>query len=528
MSLFRSIATVGGWTMGSRVLGFIRDIMMASVLGAGLIADAFFVAFKFPNFFRRLFAEGAFNAAFVPLFGERLAKSGRGAALAFAGEAAAVLVAALLVFTFAAVFLMPWLMFAIAPGFADQPEKFALTIELTRITFPYLTFMAVIALLGGMLNTLQRFAATAAAPILLNLVLIGALVLVHTGVIPHAGVGLAWAVAAAGAGQLVWIAAACARNGIMIRLPRPRLTPGVRRLLRLMAPGIIGAGVVQINLVVDVILASTLREGSVSFLYFADRVNQLPLGVVGVAVGVALLPLLSRQLAEGDDEGALGSQNRAIEFALFLTVPAAAALIVLAHPIVTVLFERGAFDAAASTHTAAALAAFAAGLPAYVLIKALAPGFFARQDTVTPVKIAVAAMIINVVLAILFMQVLAHVGIALATACSAWFNALSLGIVLRRRGQFRLDARLRRHAPRGVLAAIVMAGCLFAARTGFADMLAGPTAGRIVALVALVALGLAVYGVSAQLLGAMRVGELRRMLRDRDAGGTSDRLTRQD
>jgi putative peptidoglycan lipid II flippase len=513
MSLFRSIATVGGWTMGSRILGFVRDILMAGTLGAGLIADAFLVAFKFPNFFRRLFAEGAFNAAFVPMFGQRLATKGKASARAFAAEAAAVLISALMLFTLAAVLLMPWLMYAIAPGFADQPEKLGLTVELTRITFPYLMFMAVIALLGGMLNTMQRFAATAAAPILLNIVLISALVLIALGYIPHPGFGLAWAVTAAGIGQLIWIAAACARLDIMIRLPRPRLTPGVRRLLALMVPGLIGSGVVQINLVVDVILASTLLEGSVSFLYFADRINQLPLGVVGVAVGVALLPLLTRQLADGDEAAASDSQNRAIEFALVLTLPAAVALMTIAGPLVSVLFERGAFDAAAAANTAAALTAFAVGLPAYVLIKALTPGFFARQDTATPVKVGIFAMVLNVVLAVTLMQVMAHVGIALATACSAWINALALGFILHRRNQLRIDPRLRRNAPRALAAAIFMAVPLIFAKAVLEPYFGGSSFEKIMALCGLVVLGLGVYALAAHLFGAVRVSELRSMLR---------------
>jgi putative peptidoglycan lipid II flippase len=513
MSLFRSIATVGGWTMGSRILGFVRDILMAGTLGAGLIADAFLVAFKFPNFFRRLFAEGAFNAAFVPMFGQRLATKGKASAQAFAAEAAAVLISALMLFTLAVVLLMPWLMYAIAPGFADQPEKLGLTVELTRITFPYLMFMAVIALLGGMLNTMQRFAATAAAPILLNIVLISALVLIALGYIPHPGFGLAWAVTAAGIGQLIWIAAACARLDIMIRLPRPRLTPGVRRLLALMVPGLIGAGVVQINLVVDVILASTLLEGSVSFLYFADRINQLPLGVVGVAVGVALLPLLTRQLADGDEAAASDSQNRAIEFALVLTLPAAVALMTIAGPLVSVLFERGAFDAAAAANTAAALTAFAVGLPAYVLIKALTPGFFARQDTATPVKVGIFAMVLNVVLAVTLMQVMAHVGIALATACSAWINALALGFILHRRNQLRIDPRLRRNAPRALAAAIFMAVPLIFAKAVLEPYFGGSSFEKIMALCGLVVLGLGVYALAAHLFGAVRVSELRSMLR---------------
>jgi putative peptidoglycan lipid II flippase len=509
MALFRSIATVGGWTSVSRVLGFARDMLIANVVGAGLIADAFFVAFKFPNFFRRLFAEGAFNAAFVPLFAGRLATDGREAAVKFAAEVAAVLGTILLVFSVAAILTMPWLMVAIAPGFVDTPVKFDLTVDLTRITFPYLLFMALIALMGGMLNSLQRFAATAAAPIMLNIVLISVLLGVRHGVLPNPGHALAWGVAGAGLAQFLWIAYACKRADILFVLPRPRLSPGVRRLLVLMAPALLGAGVVQVNVVIDVILASTLPEGSVSFLYYADRVNQLPLGIVGVAVGITLLPLLTRQLRSGDVDAALSSQNRAIEFALTLTVPAAAALVTIPGPIVTVLFQRGAFDPATTDATAGALAAFAIGLPAYVLIKALTPGYFAREDTKTPVKIAVVAMIANVGLALMLMQVLAHVGIALATAISAWFNAGALGIILVRRGHLAFDRRLRRCLPRLLVATAAMAAAIWWGAGLLSGPLAGGEARRIVALVVLVSAGGGLFGVLAIATGAVRLKDLR-------------------
>jgi putative peptidoglycan lipid II flippase len=513
MSLFRSMATIGGWTMGSRILGFVRDILIAGSLGVGLVADAFFVAFKFPNFFRRLFAEGAFNAAFVPLFGEQLEKNGARAARAFAADTAALMVAILLTFTLLAIIAMPLLMYAIAPGFVNQPEKFDLTIELTRITFPYLTFMALIALMGGMLNTMQKFAATAAAPILLNIVLILALLLLKLDVLKHPGFTLAWAVFSAGIGQFIWIAGACAKGGLLFRLRPPKLTTGVKQLLKLMVPGLIGAGVVQINLVVDLVLASTLQEGSVSFLYFADRINQLPLGVVGVAVGVALLPLMTRQLAEGDEVGAAESQNRAVEFALLLTVPATLALVIIGDPVVRVLFERGAFDAAATANTAAALSAFALGLPAYVLIKALTPGFFARQDTVTPVKVAIAAMVVNIILAVVLMQVWAHVGIALATACSAWLNAILLWIVLHHRGQFHVDSRLLSRGMRIIIVSLVMAAILFFAERQLGNYLIGSGLERAAALIILVVLGFAVFSAFAHYFGAVKVSELKSMLR---------------
>lgn len=513
MSLGRAIATLGGWTMASRLLGFIRDILLASVIGAGEVADAFFVAFKFPNFFRRLFAEGAFNAAFVPLFTERLTRDGIMPARDFGAQVASVMVTFMLCFTFVMQLAMPWLMYVIAPGFSDEPGKFQLAIELTRLTFPYLMFMALTALLAGMLNSMQRFAAAAAAPVLLNIVMISALALLRSGQIAMPGHTLATAVSIAGAGQFVLLVLATRKAGLLLSLPMPRLTPGVRRVFRLMVPGLIGAGVVQVNLVIDVVLASTLPEGSVSWLYFADRVNQLPLGVVGVAVGVALLPMLSRHLSAGDDAAAAHTQNRAIEFALFLTVPAAAALITIPGPVITVLFERGAFQAEDAVATTKALAAFAVGLPAYVLIKALTPGFFARQDTKTPVKIAVASMTANVVFAVVLMQFLAHVGIALATACSAWMNAALLALMLRSRDQLRIDARLRGRVPRIVLSAFCMAGALWGGAFLLAPYFAGGLAEKVPALAVLVAAGLIVYGIVAQLVGAARLSDVKAAMR---------------
>lgn len=515
MSLGRAIVTLGGWTMASRLLGFIRDILLASVIGAGTVADAFFVAFKFPNFFRRLFAEGAFNAAFVPLFTERLTRDGIAPARDFGAQVASVMVTFMLCFTFVMQLAMPWLMYVIAPGFADEPDKFQLAIELTRLTFPYLMFMALTALLAGMLNSMQRFAAAAAAPVLLNIVMIAALALLRSGEIAMPGHTLATAVSIAGAGQFVLLVLAARKAGLLLRLPQPRLTPGVRRVFRLMVPGLIGAGVVQVNLVIDVVLASTLPEGSVSWLYFADRVNQLPLGVVGVAVGVALLPMLSRHLSAGDDAAAAHTQNRAIEFALFLTVPAAAALITIPGPVVTVLFERGAFQAEDAVATTKALAAFAVGLPAYVLIKALTPGFFARQDTKTPVKIAVASMTANVLFAVVLMQFLAHVGIALATAGSAWMNAGLLAVVLHRRDQLRLDVRLRGRVPRILLAALCMVGALWGGAFLLAPYFYGGLEEKVPALAVLVAAGLVTYGIVAQLVGAARLSDVRAAMRRR-------------
>ncbi|MHA1565153.1 MAG: murein biosynthesis integral membrane protein MurJ [Alphaproteobacteria bacterium] len=511
-SFIRSAVTVGGWTMGSRVLGFVRDIMIANFLGAGPVADAFFVAFKFPNFFRRLFAEGAFNAAFVPQFAGSLAADGLPAARRLAEDTLAVLLSVLLPFTLLAQIFMPQLMVVLAPGFRAAPATFALAVELTRLTFPYLMFMALAALLGGMLNSRDRFTAPAAAPIVLNIILIAAMLVLRDR-LATPGHALAWGVAVAGMAQFLLLVGAAGRAEMSPRLRWPRLTPPVRKILRLMVPGAIGAGVVQINLVVDTILASTLPAGSMSYLYFADRVNQLPLGVVGVAIGIVLLPLLTRQLRIGDSAAANDSQNRAIEIALLLTVPAAAALLVIAGPIVRVLFLHGAFAPAAAAATAGALTAFAVGLPAYVLTKSLNPGFFAREDTATPVKIAALAVALNIALALILMQFLAHVGIALATALSAWVNAGLLGIILHRRGHLSLDERLRTRLPRIVLAAGVMALVLWLGAGLLAPVFARPGVLGAIGLAALIGAGMVAYLGAALLFRATRWFELRRIVR---------------
>ncbi|MBV8653273.1 MAG: murein biosynthesis integral membrane protein MurJ, partial [Alphaproteobacteria bacterium] len=371
MALLRSVATVGGYTLASRILGFIRDILLAAFLGAGPVNDAFVIAQRLPNMFRSLFAEGAFNAAFVPLFAGMIANDGRSAAKAFAEEALAVLLSALLLFTLVGQAAMPWLLQIIAPGFAADPDKYALTIELTRITFPYLLLISLVSLQGGVLNSVEHFAATAATPMLLNIFLIAALGTSRFWP-DYTAQALAWSLTLAGFAQFLWLMVSCARAGMALRLPWPRFTPAVRRLVKFMIPGVFGAGVTQINLLVSTAIASLLPTGAVSYLYYADRLNQLPLGVVGIAVGTAILPSLSRAVRSGNEVAAQQTQNRGIELALLLTLPAAVGLAVMAEPILASLFQRGAFDAVATQKTWPALAAYASGLPAFVLVKVLA------------------------------------------------------------------------------------------------------------------------------------------------------------
>ncbi len=512
--MIRGILTVGSWTLLSRILGFARDMLIAALLGVGPVADAFFVALKLPNLFRRLFGEGAFNAAFVPAFSGLLAAEGPEAARRFAEEAFAVMTFWLGLLTIAGEVFMPQVMTVLAPGFGAVPAKFALAVALSRITFPYLILICLAALVSGVLNGLDRFTAASASYVLFNVVSIAAMIGLAPYV-PTVGHALSWGVTASGVAQLGVLLVAVRRAGMAIRVPWPRLTPQMRVLLRRMAPGLVGAGVTQLNLAVDVIIASLLPAGTVSVLYYADRVQQLPLGVIGTAVGTALLPMLSRQVRAGEAEASLGTLNRALEYALFLTLPAAFALIVSAWSVMFALFDRGAFGAASTRLSAQALAAYAVGLPAFVLVKVLAPGFFARGDTATPVKIGLAAVALNLGLNVAFMGPLRHMGPALATSLAAMFNAACLGVGLARRGQLRLDRQIRVRAPRMVAAALAMAAALAGAQHALFGLAAPHGAVRLIALAGLVVVGLLAYGAAGQVLGACDLRELPRMLRRR-------------
>jgi putative peptidoglycan lipid II flippase len=507
MSMLRSFATVGGFTLGSRVLGFVRDILIANILGTGAVADAFFVAFRFPNLFRRLFAEGAFNAAFVPLFAKQLEGEGESAARKFASESLNILLAALLVTTALAEIFMPWLMYVIAPGFAGDPDKLDLAILMTRITFPYLFAISLVALLSGVLNSLGKFAVAAGAPLLLNIVFIlvlGILAWMSAHETAFAGKALSWGVCAAGILQLIMLWGAARKAGMALTIARPRLTPAVRDLIRLGIPGMIAGGITQINLLVGTMIA-TLQAGAVSYLYYADRIYQLPLGVVGVAIGIVLLPDLSRRLRAGKDQEASQIQNRALELSMLLTVPAAVALIVIPAPIVSVLFEHGAFQVEDTAPTVWPLMAFAVGLPAFVLIKVFSPGFFAREDTRTPMIFAGMSVAINISGSLALYFLMGHTGIAIATSFAGWINAGLLGLVLYRRGQFRVDYGLQSRLPRIILSSVIMGVALFIVMQLIGPWLAADQllVVRIAALAALIGSGVAVLAVSLLVTGGV-------------------------
>ena len=452
MNLAKNFATVGALTAVSRVLGFARDMLIAAILGAGPVADAFLVAFKLPNLFRRLFAEGAFNSAFVPLYARARTEEGPEGGDQFASNVLSFLLISLLAVTALAEIFTPVLVWALAPGF-EAGTTFDLAVYYTRISFPYLAAMSVVAFFSGILNTLNRFAAAAFAPVLLNFVLIGALYVAHLrGLEPApAATILSIGVFVAGIVQAGLLLVATSRMNVRLTLPRPRITPGLVRFARLGVPGVLAGGITQINIVAGTIIAS-YWPGAVSHLYYADRLYQLPLGIVGIAIGIALLPDLARRLRNNDVEGALWTQNRALEFALMLTLPAAAALIVVPLEIVVTLFERGAFDREAAAMTAAALSAYGFGLPAFVLIKVLSPAYFAREDTRTPMIFAGISMVVNVAGSILFAWLLTpsglpHVGIAIATSLAGWMNAICLFVALVRRGDLKPDALLWWRAP---------------------------------------------------------------------------------
>lgn len=522
--LIAGFLTVGVWTLASRVLGFVRDILIAGALGAGPVAEAFFIAFALPNMFRRFFAEGAFNMAFVPMVSKKL-EAGDDPQV-FVRDAFAGLATVLIVLTLIAQLAMPWLVLAMAGGFAGD-ERLALATGLGRIVFVYILLISLAALISGLLNALGRFAAAAAAPVVLNIILVGALMLAGTGVFSetvtlgglpdappglHEGTMLAWGVVLAGIAQLALVWWAAHRAGMTVRPALPRLTPDMRRLARIAAPAALAGGVVQVNLLVGRQVASHF-DGAIAWLSYADRLYQLPLGVVGIAVGIVLLPDLSHRLSSGDEAGGRAAFNRACEFTLALTLPAAVALMVVPGPLVSVLFERGAFDATDSAATALAVAIYGLGLPAFVLQKTLQPLFFAREDTRSPFRYALVSMVVNAGVAVGLAPLVGYTAAAFGTTLAGWAMVWLLWRGSRPMGDAAaLDDRLRTRSWRIAAASAVMGIALW----GAGQALSGPlaTAGlRYVALAGLVAAGMAVYFAAGRAFGAFRLSDFRGAVR---------------
>ena len=512
MNLIKAMATVAGMTALSRVAGFARDILTAAYLGAGPVGDAFFVALKLPNFFRRVTAEGAFSIAFVPIYSKTIEIENKEKADLFASNAFMMMLCVLSIFTLLALLLMPWIIQLIAPGFSSDPVRQTLAITLSRITFPYLLLMSLTALLGGVLNAVDRFAPFAFAPVLFNCVLIVSLLI--SGHFETVGHALSWGVLGAGVLQFAFLWGARKKAAIKITFSKPKLDEKTRKTLKLMGPAILGAGVIHINLFADLILASFLEEGSISYLYYADRLNQLPLGVVGIAVGTALLPMLSRAMTKEDGAEARHLFNRALEYCLLLALPAAIALAVIPLPLITVLFERGAFDETDSQITAQILMAYALGLPGYIAIKVFSTAHWAREDTKTPVRISIIATLLNITMSIILIQYIGVTGIALATGLTGWLQFYLHIRALKNHPSAQFDQKFLRNIPRIIIAALLMGGAVYGLSVALNPFIFESTIMlQITALSVMIVAGVVLYGVLIFATGVVKVGDLRKYLR---------------
>lgn len=490
--MIQRILTVGGFTLLSRVTGFARDILLAAVLGAGPLADAFFVALRLPNHFRAIFAEGAFNSAFVPAYARIHKQNGADPARLFADRIFTLLLAVQLVLLAVALVFMPAVIGILAPGFGKDPARFALAVELTRITSPYLLLISVVTLYGGILNALGRFATPAAAPILLNLSMMMALTL--AAFFPTAGHAAAWGVLVAGVLEVLLVAGDAWRQGALPKLRWPRFDLEVKTFFKRFAPATVGSAETQIALFADTIIATFLAAGALSALYYADRLNQLPIGVIGIAAGIVLLPEMASRLAAGEEKAARHAQNRAVELTLLLSIPCFVAFLLVPDMIMRALFGRGAFTAADAQAAGATLTAYAIGLLPFVLIRSAAVTFLARGDTFTPVKALFFAVAVNVALKVLLMDGYAQVGLAFATSIGAWVN---LGLLLwfaARQGLITIDDRLRHSSLKLAAAGLVLGVAIFAGERLLADALSGWRLRDEAMLAALAAIGLVVYG----------------------------------
>ena len=469
------LISVGGFTALSRIAGFIRDVLMAAILGAGPMSDAFFVAFRFPNNFRAIFAEGAFNAAFLPRYAAAVTKSrARISAQAayFADEVFAWQFAAQFVLMLLAMIFMRQIVEVLAPGFAHDPAQMNLAVLLSRITFPYLICITVVTQLSAMLNAVARFRAAAASPILLNVGMIGTLLLARR--FPTAAHAAAYGVLIAGILQLLFMVWVAMRAGLHLRLRVPRWRPEAKEFLIALGNATIGAGSVQIGLFIDTLIASFLPSGDLTALYYADRINQLPMGIIGIALGTVLLPEMSSRLAAKDEKGASIAQNRAVILGMLLTLPCIAAFFIIPDTLMRALFARGAFNFTAADTSAAALVAYGAGLPAFVLVRCVVPSFYARGDTATPVRATILSVLANIAMKFLLVwgAHLGVVGIALGTSIGAWVNFSILTWLARRRAVLVVTPELKR----AIVPVLAAAG---AAATGF---LAGRVLGHSVAI----------------------------------------------
>ena len=503
MNLYRAIGSIGGLTMVSRVLGFARDMIGSRVLGASHQNDAFNLAFLLPNIFRRLFAEGAFSSGFVPLFSRRLAAGGHEDAQAFSNEILSVFMPALLVVTAVFMIFMPAVIGLVAGQYKDVPGKFELAVLLTQITFPYLLFISLVALLSGVLNSLMRFAVAAFAPALLNITLIVALLVAPANNKPEIVLYMAIAVLVGGILQFALCWAAVRKAGVKLRFGRPRMTPAVTELVVLILPATAAAGVYQISQLFYAYFSAGLGEGALTKLSYADRLNQLPLSIIGTALGVAILPAISQAIARGEDAEAADVQARAFDLSMLLTLPATLALVVAAGPIIGALYQGGEYSVEDAAVTGNILAILVTGLPAYVLVKVLTPAFYARKDVKTPVWIAMGLLLGGIIANFMLIPVLGIYSLATVTSASAWINFGLLFAILYIRNQFRMPGWLLARVGKQLIAAGAMAASLYAVKMATAGLYFGGVLDRIIGLGALVGVGAVVYFAIAWMIGGM-------------------------
>jgi putative peptidoglycan lipid II flippase len=515
------ILTVGGITLLSRVTGFLRDILLAAILGAGPVADAFFVALRLPNHFRAIFAEGAFNAAFVPAYARIRTADGGAAVRLFTDRVFTLLLTTQVVLLAVALAFTPWVIDLLAPGFGGDPARFALAVEFTRVTFPYLLLVSLVTLYGGILNALDRFAAAAAAPILLNLSMMMTLAL--AAFFPTAGHAAAWGVLLAGILEFLLVGGDAFRQGVLPRPAWPQIDAEVKLFLKRFGPATIGSAGSQIALFADTIIASFLATGALSALYYADRLNQLPIGVIGIAAGTVLLPEMARRVTAGDETGARHSQNRAIELTLLLSVPCLVAFVIVPELIMRALFGRGAFTAADAHAAAVTLMAYAAGLLPFVLMRSASVTFLSRGDTTTPVKALFVAVAVNVALKVVLMDSYAQVGLALATSVGAWINLGLLVYFAARQNLLTVDPALRQATGRIALAGAALAVALLISRHPLASLFAGSPLRDELTLLVLMVIGAVVYGAAVVLLfGRTWVAALRQRAQIKATPGERD------
>jgi putative peptidoglycan lipid II flippase len=513
--LLKSTAIIAALTFASRIMGLARDILIARYLGAGAVSDAFFTAFKLPNVFRRMFAEGAFNAAFVPLYAKEIEQKNPEAADEFASEAMAALFVTVATLVILFELTMPWTLNLIAGGLDKTVNEngiapYALAVTYSCITMPYILFMSMTALFSGILNTRGYFAVAAAVPITLNVFLISALAF-----LPQMGfgpAGLAWglslAITLSGIVQMSFVVWACRRVGVKIGFKRPRITPRVRRLFILGVPGLFSAGITQINLLVSHRIA-TSQDSAASWLTYADRLYQLPLGMIGIAMGVALLPSLTRSIRAGNEGETKTLLNRGMEISTFLTLPAAVALFLIPEILITAIYQRGAFTADTSIQVAKALRYFALGLPAFVLIKVLTPAFFAREDTRSPMIYAAISAFVNIALGLLLFWQIGFAGLALATTIAAWGNVACLSVHLARNKNMEPDLRLLTRLPRIALASIAMGAALWYGQAYVPEISSLGFFMGLLTIIGFCALGGLVYILAAMVLRAFHVSDIR-------------------